>query len=129
MRSAAAMAWGTQVIFPAQQQISIAWADLAQGGKQYLAVLDEVRIAPGMAIATASVPAWMNEGMWSVGMTWAPAEKEERSQERGFCGPAQARNLHGRPPPEQSDESRFSFPMPSEGRRASEKKTTMRRST
>ena len=115
-----------EFLFPSQQPMFVPWQDLAQVSLQNTP--DSWCINAWWAqIDTASMVARLEEEVVSAPRPWEIKEAEATVQEVPFCGPVKPRNLGGRPPPETSDASRFSFPMPSENMRVSEKKTIMKK--
>jgi len=68
----------------------------------------------GAAVPHITMPDW-------------PTQKEEPTSEDSIYGPDEQCTFGGPSPPEERDESRFSFPMPSSTTKVSEKKTIINR--
>jgi putative zinc finger/helix-turn-helix YgiT family protein len=111
--------------FPSATSSCTGWHTFAQISPQAVLVSPYVEGASWLVGGKATYAAFLDEFMRSQNAGWTLPQSQAPLSYVSFYGPVQPSNLDGRPPPEDCDASRFSFPMPSPAKKASEKKTIL----
>jgi len=109
--------------FPSATSNCTGWHTFAQISPPAVSVSPHLEGASWLVVGKVGYAAFLDEFMRSQTTEWTLPQSKAPLSCVSFYGPVEPSNLDGRPPPENGDESRFSFPIPSPDMKASEKKT------
>jgi putative zinc finger/helix-turn-helix YgiT family protein len=110
---------------PSKAPVCIAGTDFIQVTLQTLPVFPAAQPFQWREADHPALSPWLTGTLWSQTYTWPQPQTAMPPLAPPFCGPVQPPLFSERSPPDICDASRFSFPMPSRPKKASEKKTIM----
>jgi len=112
-------------ILPGEASACIAWHEFVQFCPQNVSVLPSFQGFSGLGVGIGDYFSWLADRPRSQISSWFQPQSSTPLPEASFHVPVQPPISDGRSPPDIWDACRFSFPIPSSVKKASEKKTIM----